>query len=182
MRPSVKEEIDLVIEKNKEKINDIIQLEKNYKKYVLKEVDKLGLVFDDLNNDNITKKRRMYFIKRKLNSKKVRELYIRIDFSTLFKSENKIEVSIQIKNSALKKFQDNYDDFVTSLPRELKLSKDKVYKSSNYFDILEYEFLVNNDDILNLSDFIVKKIDKTGINKAFKHIEDKLNPLKEDKV
>ncbi len=167
--------------KNQEKINDIIQLEKNYKKYIRDQVNRVNSSFEDLKLEEVRKNSEMYNLGRRFNSK-VPKLCIKVGFSRLFKKEQQIKLYIEVRRQTLKLVKENFDEITKTLPDNFKLDEKVKNTSKTWYNLYEQAIDLNHKDILNLSDFIADKIRDLGIYKAFKDIEDKLHPLKEDKV
>lgn len=167
--------------KNQEKINDIIQLEKKYKKYIRDEVNRVNSSFDDLKLEKVRQNSEMYNLGRRFNSK-VPKLCIKVGFSRLFKKEQQIKLYIEVRRQTLKLVKENFDEITKTLPDSFKLDEKVKNTSDSWYNIYEKAIDLNNNDILNLSDFIAEKIRDLGIHKAFKVIEDKLNLLKANRA
>ncbi len=165
--------------KNQEKINNIIELEKNYKKYIRDQVNRVNSSFEDLKLEEVRKNSEMYNLGRRFNSK-VPKLCIKVGFSRLFKKEQQIKLYIEVRRQTLKLVKENFDEITKTLPDNFKLDEKVKNTSDSWYNIYEKAIDLNNNDILNLSEFIAKKIRDLGIHNAFKDIENKLNLLKAD--
>jgi len=159
--------------KNQQEINQLVQFKNNLRKHILSEVVKAGETLDNLNKyeprlNSTNDKRLVYYV-----SPKYKNLMITVVYEELLKPKRKMHIAIEFQGLPLNErtvFYGLEKDFNTK-ENELAFSDNFKTTDENWTHFAVQHYYPTDDEITNLSEFIIDKLNNHHFLSIFRKLE-----------
>ena len=158
--------------KNQQDINQLVQFKSKLREHIKSEVVKAVEILDNLNKyeprvNSFNDERLVYYV-----SPNHKNLMITVVYEGLLSSERKMHIAIELQGFSLKK-RVIFDKLDTLTEKEDKIAFSDNFKTTNYnwthFAVEHYH--PKDDEITNLSAFIIDKLENHHLLSIFRKLE-----------
>ena len=159
--------------KNQQDINQLVQFKFNLRKHILSEVVKAGEILDDLNKyepriNSTNDKRLVYYV-----SPKHKNLMITVVYEKLLTPERTMHIAIELQGISLKErnvFEDLKENLSTE-ELEISFADNFINTDVNWTHFAVQHYYPKDNEITNLSEFIIDKLTNHHILSVFRKLE-----------
>lgn len=162
--------------KNQEKINELVEFNKQVFEHVKTQVVEAWNSIEDCEVIKATQNTYQWYSYREVKYRDAKNIYFAVYFAELFTSERKLWINIFVTNT----YREFYDhpEIKAILNDYPKLSMDKKeQKEENWIYLAEGEYNLTEVEISNLKETIIKKIEEDQFLELFVKLEKKLSEL-----